>query len=177
MSTSNPHPTPDPGAYDRDAALVFNAITQALVARERFVALSDRSVATVAVLAALDLPTRDARIRAEVAEEIARAIEAEKPSVNRFWDTADAARVYALNDAAKLARKHAGKGFPSSTEPSVVSAEGSGHPQPGRVDVSALGIPGLTDEERDAFLVEVESEPFDESRVARRMDRWTGGES
>jgi hypothetical protein len=61
-------PTPDSGAYDRDAALVFNAITQALLARDRFVSLSDRSVATAAVLAALDLPARDARIAAEAEE-------------------------------------------------------------------------------------------------------------
>lgn len=77
-----------------------------------------------------DLPARDARIRAEVAEEIARAIEAEKPSVSRFWDTADAARVYALNDAAKVARSRAGKGFPGVAAGSAVPAEGSVHPQP-----------------------------------------------
>ncbi|MEO3929258.1 hypothetical protein ABGB07_36215 [Micromonosporaceae bacterium B7E4] len=45
-----------------------------------------------------------------------------------------------------------GKGFTVDSPAPVVSAEGSGHPQPA-------------------------TEPYDESRVARRMDRWTGGES
>jgi hypothetical protein len=44
-------------------------------------------------------------IRRQVAEEIARAIEAKKPSASRFWDSADAAHVYAYNDAAKVARE------------------------------------------------------------------------
>lgn len=45
--------------------------------------------------------------RAKVAEDIARAIEAVKPSAARFWDTADASAAYALNHAAAIARQHA----------------------------------------------------------------------
>jgi hypothetical protein len=81
---------------------------------------------------------RDA-VRAMVAEEIALAIEATKPSVNHFWDTADAARVYALNDAAKLARKHAAAPAVRPVEPSAVPAEGSGHPQPADCDRGVAG--------------------------------------
>lgn len=50
--TSTPDPA-DPGHYDRDSAIVFNAITETLSARGRFAALSDRSAATAAVPSAL----------------------------------------------------------------------------------------------------------------------------
>jgi hypothetical protein len=47
----------------------------------------------------------EARVRAQVAEEIAAKIEALKPSARGFWSTADAAHVYAYNDAARIARE------------------------------------------------------------------------
>lgn len=50
--------------------------------------------------------------RKQTAAEIRDAIWAAKPSVRQFWDTADAARVYALNDAAKIADRIA-KGDPT----------------------------------------------------------------
>lgn len=56
-----------------------------------------------------ELASVEARVRAQVAEEIAQAIEALKPSIKQFWDALDARTVYVLNDAAKKAREVGGK--------------------------------------------------------------------
>jgi len=65
-------------------------------------ALAEHTVAAIvdAVLAVVDLPGRDARVRAEVAEEIAARLDSEAPRQRgTTWDS--------LRKAADYAREHA----------------------------------------------------------------------
>ncbi|MFY1686394.1 hypothetical protein [Plantactinospora sp. WMMB782] len=146
MSIPNTHPTPE-----------VTAIVTALAAGAG--ATTVHYETTGRVLDALDLPSRDARVRAEVAEEIARAIEVERPSAGSFWDTADAARVYALNDAAKVARKYAAAPAESVAAGSAVPVEGSGLPQPAPQSVGRLPWPYGPDPVTDTWLREQGADP------------------
>lgn len=65
----------------------------------------ENEVAMVEAAVRAAAPIIERAVRERVAEEIAKAIEADKPSTRQFWDVADAARVYAANDFAKTARR------------------------------------------------------------------------
>ena len=79
----------------------LNAEEQAVAdALRRGGAWPDNSAAARVAVAALDLPARDARIRAQVAEEIAVTLE----RANTGSDTS--AWIY-FKDAARIAREHA----------------------------------------------------------------------
>lgn len=99
-----PETTPDPAAIEAGAVALCNAEWEP-VGVENWDNEGPDGQAYWRSYARAAYDAMEPHIRKTIAEQIAHRIEARKPSVRQFWDTADAAHVYAYSDAAKIARE------------------------------------------------------------------------